>query len=128
MDKKGISLIVNGKDAGDASDEIKKIIKDVLDYDIQITAEKALTQGEQTKSADPVVIGALIFAIPGSILAAVQLADRLNKKRQLDRTLESINQRIVEKKEVTVKIQYPDGMIKELSAVDTVEILDHFNK
>ena len=128
MNKKEISLIINGKDANAASDEIKKILKDEFGYDVQITAEKEHYPGERTRSVDPVAVGALILAIPATILTVLQLKDRLSKKEQLDRAFEKIDKQVVRKKEIPLRIQYPDGMIKEISAVDTVEILDIANK
>jgi len=70
----------------------------------------------------------LILAIPGAILAVADLAGRIKNKKKLDRALEKVQKQVVQKKEVTVKIIYPDGMIKDICSVDSVEILDNFSK
>ena len=128
MDKKEFNLIINGTDAGEASEEIKKILKDEFGYDILKAAEREDYPDGQTKAVDPVAVGALILAIPSAFLTVLHLKDRWRKKEQLDRSLKKIDKQVVRKKEITLKIQYPDGMTKEMSAVDTVEILDIVNK
>ncbi len=128
MDKSNISFIVSGKNAEIGAEEIKKIIKDEFEYDTQVLPEREHYHEGQTKAVDPISLGALILAIPGTILAFSQLRDRIKKKEKLDLALEKVQKQVVHKKEVTVKIKYPNGMIKEISSVDSVEILDNISK
>ena len=127
MNKSNISFIVSGKNAGIGAEEIKKIIKEEFESDIQIAQEKESCREDQTKEIDPISIGALILAIPGAILTFAQLSDRIKKKEKLDRTLDKIRKQVSYNKKVTVKIKYPNGMIKEISTVDSVEILDNIS-
>jgi len=128
MDKKEISFFVKGQDAETGANEIKKIINDEFEYEPQILADKENKPEGSTKAVDPIALGALILAVPAAILAVADLADRIKNKKKLDRVLEKIQKRVVQKKEVTVKIIYPNGMIKDISSVDSVEILDNFSR
>ena len=128
MNKQEIVFCVEGQDAEAGADEIKKIINDVFEYAPQVSVEKEKTRQGNTRGFDPVAVSALVLAIPGTILAVAGLADRMKKKKQLDGALKKIKTQVVEKDKVTVKITYPDGTVKEISTVDSVEILDHFSK
>ncbi len=128
MDKSNISFIVSGINADIGAEEIKQIIKDEFEYDTLITPEGEHCREGQTKAVDPISLGALILAIPGAILAVTQLRDRIKKKGKLDLALGKIREQVVCKKKVTVKIKYPNGMIKEISSVDSVEILDNISE
>ncbi len=128
MNKKEISFFVKGQDAETGANEIKKIINDEFEYEPQILAEKGSNQEGNTKAVDPISLSALILAVPGAILAVADLAGRIRNKKKLDRALEKIQKQVVQKKEVTVKIIYPNGMIKDICSVDSLEILDNFSK
>ena len=128
MDKKEISFFVEGQDAETGANEIKKIINDEFEYEPQILADKENNREGSTKAVDPIALGALILAVPAAILAVADLASRIKNKKKLDRVLEKIQKRVIQKKEVTVKIIYPNGMIKDISSVDSVEILDTFSR
>ena len=128
MIKKEINFIITGREAKGISEEIKKIIEEEFYCDIHILTENISHYKEQTKAIDPVAVGAFVLAIPGAILAFSNLIERIKNKKKLDVALEKIQKRVVQKKEVIVKIQSPDGVIKELSTVNTVEILDYFSK
>ncbi len=127
MDKQEISFFVQGRDAETGANEIRRIINDGFEYEPQIIADKENDPAGDTKGVDPIALGALILAVPAAILAVADLASRIRNKKKLDRVLEKIQKRVVQKKEVTVKIIYPNGMIKDISAVDSVEILDTFS-
>ncbi len=128
MDQKEISFIVKGQDAENGANEIKKIINDEFEYEPQILTGKENNREGNRKAVDPIALTALILAVPGAILAVADLAGRIKNKKKLDRALEKIQKQVVQKKEVTVKIIYPDGMIKDICSVDSVEILDNFSK
>ena len=128
MDKQEISFFVQGRDAETGANEIRRIINDEFEYEPQIIADKENDPAGDTKGVDPIALGALILAVPAAILAVADLASRIRNKKKLDRVLEKIQKRVVQKKEVTVKIIYPNGMIKDISVVDSVEILDTFSR
>ena len=126
MNEEGIRFMVSGHDAQEASADIRRILKEELDYEAPVQQE----QGAQdtTKAFDPVSVGGLILALPGAVLAAMDVKDRIQarmrKKQKLEKTMERINREVTHKRETTVKIQYPDGTVKETTTVETTELLN----
>ena len=133
MDEAGIRLIIEGTDAAVAADEIKAIFQRELSggaQGIEIRAKQDNGHDGNSKSLDPAIVAAVagfVMTIPGAILSAVHLADRLKKKKELDRAFGETETKVILKKEVTMKIQYLDGTIKETTTLDTVEILERAN-
>jgi hypothetical protein len=124
MSKNEISFIVTGPDAEIGANEIKEIINKEFAYDPQILTEKASNRFDSTRGVDPVALGALLLSIPGAILAVADIVSRIKNKQKLDEVLEKIKNRVVQKKSLTVRIVYPDGMVKEIISAESSEILD----
>lgn len=126
---KEIGFFVQGADAALAADEIKKIIREELGFESRITPAPR-QQADDIKMIDPatgVALAALILAIPGTVLAVLDIKDRLSQKKKLDAALTEIDQKVIRKHKVAVKVIYPDGTVKETRVVDTVELLERVN-
>jgi hypothetical protein len=123
-----ISFIVTGPDAEIGANEIKEIINKEFAYDPQILTEKTSNRLDSTRSIDPVAFSALLLSIPGAILAVADIVSRIKNKEKLDKVLEKVNQQVIQKKNATVKVIYPNGMIKEIISAESSEILDCFSK
>lgn len=126
MARKETSFIIAGPDAESGASEIQAIIRQELGYDPPILAGKETDYSDRTKGIDPIALAGLLLAIPGTILAVMELAGRLKKKQQLDNVLMKIRQQVVQKKRLTVKIMDPNGMIKEIDSIESSEILDYY--
>ncbi len=136
MTNKEIGFIISGKEANEAAEEIKRIVQDELNITVQSRINKDNRQDGQSRAIDPstvgaldpVAIGALILAIPAAALAVADLIKKTKNRKKLEQTFEKIQKQVVQKRQITIKIQYPDGMIKEISSVDTVEIMEGLSK
>ena len=128
MKKHDISIIIEGEDINAEAEKIKDIIQNELKYGAQVLPNNASLSNENTKSFDPISLTSLIIVIPSAILAIADIAERIQTKKKLDRTLEAIQKQAANKKQITIKIRYPDGMIKEISTVESVEILETIPK
>ena len=126
MNGKELVLIVTGQDAAIACEEIQKIISEEFGQEIPIRKESPSSFTEQTKSLDPIAVAALVLAIPAAMLTSLQLADRLEKNKQLEQTINKIEKKVLKSKQVSIKVKLPDGTIKEITTIDTVETLDYF--
>ena len=130
MSKQGIQFIVSGHEAQDASGDIRRILKEELNYDAPVQQEQGA--GEHTKAFDPLAVAGLMLALPGAVLAAMDVKDRIQarmrKKQKLEETLERINREVTQKRETTVKIRYPDGTVKEITTVESTELLNQLNE
>lgn len=127
MDNNEISFIVKGQGAKAGVEEIRKIINSEFRYDSPISYQKEASSQGNSKAVDPIALSTLIISIPAAILAVADLAERIKRRKELDRTLDKIEKLVVQKKEISVKIIYPNGEIKEIHSADSVEILDYFH-
>lgn len=127
MVKKPINFILSGIDAEAASKELKAALQEIFECDVQTEVQKERPCGETIRAVDPIAIAALIISIPSAVLAIADLINRSKKKKQLEEVLEQIKT-LQKKKSVTVKIQYPDGTLKEITTVESVALLDEFNQ
>ena len=69
-----------------------------------------------------------IIPIGDSKALAQAVIDITENRKKYTHGFEKIQKQVIQKREVTLKIQYSDGMIKEISSVDTVKILEDFSK
>ncbi len=127
MEEKSLNIIVFGRDAEIVSNEILQIIKDEFAVDATVTTPEEAGLQEEVKSFDPFSFAALILAIPSAVLAVIDIAERIRKKKKTEQALKKVQQ-LTLKHEVNIKIGYPDGKIVEISQADTAELLDHFTE
>ena len=100
MNNLDLTFNIFGKDAKSTAEEIKNLIENEFNTQTVIISDKEKFQTEQTKVIDQIAVGALIIAIPGSILAVSQLVDRIRNRNKLDKVFEQ-TQKVIEKKETT---------------------------
>jgi len=127
MNTNEIRLIIEGEDATLAAEEMEKIFKANLGDGVCARPFKAPASDLTVKSTDPLTLAAFVLSIPGVLLTVVQLADRFKKKTQLDQSMEKVRTQVLGKREVSVKMVLPDGTVKEIRQVDTLEILNACN-
>lgn len=70
-----------------------------------------------------IAVTALSLAVPTAILAIDDLVNQLATRKKADQMLETVKRKTVSSRETTVKIQYPDGTIKEVKTISTEKIL-----
>lgn len=128
MAEKEIIFMITGKDVEAASNEIKDIIKEEFDYDTLIKQAPINIQNEKNKVVEPMTVAALVLALPGAILAGIEIADKIRNRKKLDNTLNKIQKRVIQKRAVSVKIINADGVIKKIETVDTVELQEGLAK
>ena len=128
MENQELNFIITGKDANIAVEEIQKIIKEELDVEASIKAQTKAENPDDKKSVELLAIAAFVLAIPGSVLAVMQIIDRIKKKKQIDKALDRIQKEVVHKKQVSVSIQFKDGIIKNIESTTSSEIIESHNK
>ncbi len=119
----GLRFMIDGKDAEAAAVEIKEIFRETFGEEIHIIP-KSESRPNGAKSAEVLALAAIILAIPGAVLAVADIIGRLKKKKKLDQALTTVRERVITKREVTVKVIYPDGMVKHIQAVDTMNVIE----
>ncbi len=123
MDEPILKFNITGDNAKEAADELKEIIDDELGVQTDISAVKDDPTDPVTRGVDPVAVAALILAVPAAILATVDIVQRMANKKKVDAVLEKTREVKLSRK-VDIKITLPNGTTKEVSQVDTVQIID----
>jgi hypothetical protein len=79
---------------------------------------------------DPISIGALILAIPGAILAVMDITDRIRKRKKAQSLIE-MTKRLKSENDVQTSIVMVDGSLRsldQLTADGLLELGDQLNK
>lgn len=115
-----LELMLNGADAEGAARDLATALDDPeLARTVQPPdADTAL----QRKAIDPVAVAALVMSIPGAVLAALDLADRIAKRRRAKKLIETAN-RIRIERHVEVLTLTADGP-KSLADLEPDALLD----
>ena len=89
-----LEFAVSGPEATTAAEALEA----VLARELAIRPERRMVLPERTgteKAVDPVALGALILAIPGAILAVVDLVERMQKRKKAEAVIEQAKQLII---------------------------------
>lgn len=113
-----LRLVISGQRAAEAAHELQEVLG--TDVPIERTTPSALSEVER-KAIDPISLAALILAIPGAVLATVDLADRIAKRRRA-KALVDTAQRLRREKQVEVYITRIDTP-KALADLSPDEVL-----
>ena len=124
MNKSNILFYFEGNKVFDVANEIKEIIEDEFETQLEIFHTVKCGSGEVVKEIDPFATATLIISIPAAILASKDLLERITKKKKFEKILKEYKRIIKEKKEVNIKITCPDGITKEISQVNSSEIIE----
>lgn len=122
MDNNDILLVISGEERQIISKKIIKIINKEFDYDPRLYTKISEYNGANIKAIDPVSLGALIIAIPAAIVAVADIIERIKNKKKLENVVNQSREIIVERKEISVKIIYPNGMVKDIQHSQSKEI------
>ncbi len=124
MDEEKISFLIEGEDAEIAAKEIGEIINEQFGYQPEVKISNGPTETPDKKIIDPVALSALILAIPGTVLTVLDITDRIRKRKKAAEIKKQIQNRVITKREVTVKIIDQKGIVKEFNSVDSIEYLE----
>jgi hypothetical protein len=115
-----LELILNGTDAEGAARDLAASLADTALERVPRPLDTDATAGE--KSIDPVAVAALVLSIPAAALAALDVADRIAKRRRA-RTLIETAGRIRIERRVEVLTLTADGP-RPLADLDTDALLE----
>ena len=90
-----LRLVVSGERAAEAADELERKLGAGAAIERSLPAE--LPEVER-RAMDPISLAALILSIPGAVLAAMDLADRIAKRRRAKALIDTAERLRVEKK------------------------------
>jgi hypothetical protein len=118
-----LHLIIEGTEANKAADQLKTILGESgADATISPITSAALPN-EVRRVIDPLTLIGVILAIPGAVLAAKDLADRILKRKKAQTLIDAATQMTT----VQVNIVMPDGATRQLAQLTPDEVLEVAN-
>lgn len=122
MASRQLELIIEGHDAQAAADELAAEVEGFGEEAKARSVEPDQASEVARRAIDPVSVAALILAVPGTILAVMDIADRIKKRRRATRLLERAQQIRVARK-VEIQVVTKDGA-KTLDGLTPDDLLD----
>jgi hypothetical protein len=107
MKEKNIDFIVEGKDAEENARRLAAYIRQ--EWGVTPAIQSFKPEMDNFRGVDPVALVAIVLSIPSVILAALDLADRIKKKKKVDQLLEW-----GKKNKIPLTLRRPDGTIIHL--------------
>jgi hypothetical protein len=93
----GLRLLLAGEQADAAARELEAAVPDEHKAGLHRSAPEALPEAER-KAVDPISLAALVLSIPSAVLAVMDLADRITKRRRAKALIETATRLRVERK------------------------------
>ncbi len=121
-----LRIVVDGDDAEHVANELSAILTDGEPAGTIVRSVNASAPDSARKVIDPVALTGVILAIPGSVLAALDIVDRLRKRGKAAQ-LVAAAKRFRSEKRVSISVAGPDGTtwsLDQLEADDVLEIGD----
>lgn len=123
MSEARITIVLQGERASGAGQEFTRLISTFDEGgEVQVVPLEEASD-EVRRVLDPISVATLVFAIPSAVLAVMDIADRIEKRRRAMRLIEE-GQRLREDKEVEAFVLMPDGSPKRLEDLTSDQLLD----
>ncbi len=129
MSKPDLEFIVEGDDAEAAAAELAELVRDSFDIEVTPLAIKEGDSGPG-KRFDPGLVGAvagiaaLVVALPGGVLAVMDIVERLKKKKRVDKFKEGAEAISRGCKSTRISIRRPDGTTVLIEKVESNDLMD----
>jgi len=123
MGEARITVLLQGESATEAGQEFERLIATFDEgAEVQVVPPEEASD-EVRRALDPISLLTLILAIPSAVLATMDIADRIEKRRRATRLIEE-GRRLHEGKNVQTFVLMPDGSPKRLEGLTPDQLLD----
>jgi hypothetical protein len=120
-----VELRISGPDAEALAAELAALVDDEFGTRPPVRPiRSSAPPGEVMRSADPVAVAALVLAVPGALLAASDLARRMEVSQKIGRLLEWARRKTPESTSNRLEIVDGDGRARRLDRVDSAEVIE----
>jgi hypothetical protein len=118
-----LRIVVDGEDAEDAADELSAILADG-----EITGAVSRSSADSVpdprrKSIDLVALTAVILAIPGAVLSALDIVDHVRKRKKVTKLVDAAG-RLRHEKRVSIFLVTPDGAKRSLDQLSADAVME----
>ncbi len=123
MTDSSLRLYVDGPDAERLAGELSQVIE--REFDARPRRELPSPPGAgAARGGDPVALAALVLAIPGAILAAADLAQRIKLREKVDRLIAWAKEKAGAGTPNRVEIIDAEGRAKRLDEAEVAEVIE----
>jgi hypothetical protein len=126
MSDSEIKLYVQGACAEEAARELSRLIAEVYDTNPEIRSHDASTGPGEPRKIDPatgIAIAGLVLSIPGAIMTALDLAERIKKRKKADRLIQWARQKRQSTPQLKIHIEIGQAFLS-LDKADSAQLLD----
>ncbi len=116
-----VRIHIDGPEAETGASEIADFLNENLAARVASAAPKAPVVTDQ-KTADPVAVAALILSIPSALLAAMDLAERIELRKKITRLID-LAKRLRRGRGTVARLETPSGL-RDLDAMSPDEVLE----
>jgi hypothetical protein len=118
-----LHLIIQGAEADKAAGQLKAVLAESgADATISPISSAELPN-EVRRAIDPIALIGVILAIPGAVLAVMDLVDRIRQRKKAQALIDTA-ERVSNETKVQIDIVLPQGTTRRLAQCTADELLD----
>lgn len=111
-----------GENKSESANSFAQYVNSLFDTSAVPTGQQQSSDSADSKT-DPVALAAFVISIPSAILAAMDIVDRIKKKKKLDELLNKMRQ-LEKTQKTTIRLISPKGEVLEISQISSGKMLD----
>ncbi len=116
-----VRIHIDGQEAEACAGEIAEFLNQNLAARVAATAPEA-AEATDRKATDPVAVAALILSIPSALLAARDLAERIELRKKITKLID-LARRLRRERQAVAWLETPSGL-RDLDAMSPDEVLE----
>jgi hypothetical protein len=125
MSDSDIKLYIQGAGEEEVARELSRLIAEVYDTKPPEVSRHSSTDpaGRKFDPATSIAIAGLVLCIPSAIIAALDLADRIKKRKKADRLIQWAKQKQQSTPQLNIHIEIGQAFLS-LDKIDSAQLLD----
>lgn len=126
MPNPAIKFYLQGAGAEQAAQDLARFLGQEYDTTPAVHNNASSADAGEPRRIDPatgIALAGLVLSIPGAILAAVDLADRIKKRKKADRLIQWARQKRQSSPQLQIHIEIGQAFLS-LDKVDNAQLLD----
>jgi tetratricopeptide (TPR) repeat protein/CHAT domain-containing protein len=123
MKRSNFKLGVEGEKAEETAKDLSDFLKNELGWEPVRELQEVHSTRNMERAVDPLALAAVILALPSAVLAALDIVERMKKKKDIDKLIQW-----AKNQPGKITIITPEGTAIQLQKADSGNILDAANK
>jgi hypothetical protein len=118
-----LQIVVDGQNAEAAADELSAILADGEKVGVVSRSNVGSVPEPTEKVVDVVALSAVILSIPGAIMSALEIVDRVRKRKKVTQLIDTAG-RLQREMSVTIVLVAPNGTKRSLDRLSTDDVME----